>query len=129
MCQVDQKCGEIETRSECLRDVKSRSSIFLTDLANGGLALSAWIKVSIFREFWFSKCYHFHVSNLFQSIRYCFCDSWYLSRYIFTRLSFSSCFWKRWVRDQMPASLRPHKLFPLFCFSMLKHNWKTQRCK
>ena len=72
---VDEKSGKIKTRSEFLRDVKSRSSIFFTDLANGGLALSAWIKVSIFSEFWFSKCYHFHVSNLFQSIRYCFCDS------------------------------------------------------
>ncbi len=72
MCLVDQSCGEIETRSEFLRDLKSRSSIFLIDLANGGLALSAWIKVSIFREFWFSNCYHFHVSSLFQSIRNCF---------------------------------------------------------
>ena len=114
MCLVDQKCGEIWTRSEFLRDVKSRSSIFLIDLANGGLALSAWIKVSIFREFWFSKCYHFHVSNLFQSIRYCFCDSWYLSRYIFTRLSFSLCFGS----DECGIGCRPHsgRISSFLCF-------------
>ncbi len=48
MCLVDQKYGEIETRSKCLRDVKSMSRIYLNDLANGRIALSAWVKVSIF---------------------------------------------------------------------------------
>ncbi len=68
MYLADQTSCEIETRSKCLRDVKSSYRIFLTDLANGGLALSAWIKVSIFGEFWLSKCYYFldsHYFNLF----------------------------------------------------------------